>query len=135
MPLVDIEVIEGVCDSGQKARMIQKVTDAMVEVEGEAMRGVTWVWVKDGAQRAVGHRRQHPECRRHQGNGRGLSETAGRVQWRIPPRALFHWRSRATQKWPAPRQYRRRRPSRSPRGTAARRPHLSCSSPRARAAS
>lgn len=47
MPLVDIEVIEGVFDTAQKAQMIQKVTNAMVEVEGEAMRGVTWVRVKE----------------------------------------------------------------------------------------
>ncbi len=47
MPLVDIELIEGVFDAGQKAEMIQKVTDAMVEVEGEGMRGVTWVRVKE----------------------------------------------------------------------------------------
>jgi 4-oxalocrotonate tautomerase len=47
MPLVDIEVIEGVFDSAQKAKMIEKVTNAMVEVEGEAMRGVTWVRVKE----------------------------------------------------------------------------------------
>lgn len=47
MPLVDIEVIEGVFDDAQKAQMIEKVTDAMVEVEGENMRGVTWVRVKE----------------------------------------------------------------------------------------
>ena len=47
MPLVDIEVIEGVFDTKQKAQMIEKVTNAMVEVEGEAMRGVTWVRVKE----------------------------------------------------------------------------------------
>ncbi|MGV6846825.1 MAG: tautomerase family protein [Marinibacterium sp.] len=47
MPLVDIEVIEGVLDETQKAEMIQKVTDAMVEVEGENLRGVTWVRVKE----------------------------------------------------------------------------------------
>ncbi|PHP68785.1 4-oxalocrotonate tautomerase [Zhengella mangrovi] len=47
MPLVDIEVIEGVFDDAQKARMIEKVTNAMVEVEGEGMRGVTWVRVKE----------------------------------------------------------------------------------------
>ena len=47
MPLVDIEVIEGVFDDRQKAQMIDKVTEAMVEVEGEAMRGVTWVRVKE----------------------------------------------------------------------------------------
>lgn len=47
MPLVDIEVIEGVFDTAQKAQMIEKVTNAMVEIEGEAMRGVTWVRVKE----------------------------------------------------------------------------------------
>ena len=47
MPLVDIELIEGVFDQSQKARMIEKVTNAMVEIEGEAMRGVTWVRVKE----------------------------------------------------------------------------------------
>ncbi len=47
MPLVDIEVIEGVFDEAQKAQMIEKVTNAMVEVEGENMRGVTWVRVKE----------------------------------------------------------------------------------------
>ena len=47
MPLVDIEVIDGVFDEHQKAQMIEKVTNAMVEVEGEAMRGVTWVRVKE----------------------------------------------------------------------------------------
>ena len=43
MPIVDIHLIEGVFDKNQKQEMIKKVTDAMVEIEGEAMRGVTWV--------------------------------------------------------------------------------------------
>ena len=43
MPIVDIHLIEGVFDKNQKQEMIRKVTDAMVEIEGEAMRGVTWV--------------------------------------------------------------------------------------------
>ena len=47
MPLVDIEVIEGVFDEAQKVQMIEKVTNAMVEIEGENMRGVTWVRVKE----------------------------------------------------------------------------------------
>lgn len=47
MPLVDIEVIEGVFDKAQKARMIEDVTNAMVAIEGEGMRGVTWVRVKE----------------------------------------------------------------------------------------
>jgi 4-oxalocrotonate tautomerase len=49
MPLVDIQLIEGVFDKSQKQQMIRKVTDAMVEIEGEAMRGVTWVRVQEVA--------------------------------------------------------------------------------------
>ncbi len=49
MPLVDIELIEGVFDGDQKQRMIRDVTEAMVGVEGEAMRGVTWVRVREVA--------------------------------------------------------------------------------------
>jgi hypothetical protein len=41
MPLVDIELIEGVFDKEQKQEMIRRVTDAMVGIEGEAMRGVS----------------------------------------------------------------------------------------------
>lgn len=47
MPLVTINVIENVFSAEQKASMIEKVTDAMVEIEGEAMRAVTWVLVKE----------------------------------------------------------------------------------------
>jgi len=49
MPLVDIQLIEGVFDKAQKQKMISKVTDAMVEIEGEAMRGVTWVKISEVA--------------------------------------------------------------------------------------
>jgi 4-oxalocrotonate tautomerase len=49
MPLVDIHLIEGVFDKNQKQEMINKVTNAMVEIEGEAMRGVTWVRVYEVA--------------------------------------------------------------------------------------
>jgi 4-oxalocrotonate tautomerase len=45
MPLVDIQLIEGVFNEAQKRRMIQDVTEAMVGIEGETMRGVTWVRV------------------------------------------------------------------------------------------
>ena len=45
MPLVDIQLIEGVFNDAQKRKMIEKVTEAMVGIEGEAMRGVTWVRV------------------------------------------------------------------------------------------
>ena len=49
MPLVDVQLIEGVFDKSQKQAMIRKITDAMVEIEGEAMRGVTWVRVHEVA--------------------------------------------------------------------------------------
>ena len=42
MPLVDIHVIEGVFTPDQKKEMIEKVTDTMVGIEGESLRGVTW---------------------------------------------------------------------------------------------
>ena len=47
MPLVDIQLIKGVFTPEQKTLMIQKVTDAMVSIEGEAMRPVTWVRVQE----------------------------------------------------------------------------------------
>ena len=47
MPMVDIQLIDGVFTNEQKKRMIQKVTDTMVEIEGEAMRGVTWVRIQE----------------------------------------------------------------------------------------
>ncbi len=43
MPMIDIQFIEGVFNKSEKEAMIRKVTDAMVEIEGEAMRGSTWV--------------------------------------------------------------------------------------------
>ena len=49
MPLVDIHLIEGVFDKAQKQEMIRRVTDAMVGIEGEALRGVTWVRVYEVA--------------------------------------------------------------------------------------
>ena len=51
MPLINVRLIEGVFDERQKRRMIERLTDAMVAVEGENMRKVTWVIideVKDG---------------------------------------------------------------------------------------
>lgn len=47
MPLVNIRVIEGVFTPEQKQDIIAKVTDAMVVIEGEALRGVTWVIVEE----------------------------------------------------------------------------------------
>lgn len=47
MPLVNIDVIKDVFTPDQKAEMIRRVTDAMVAVEGEALRGLTWVRIRE----------------------------------------------------------------------------------------
>ena len=47
MPLVQVKLIEGVFSKNQKQQMIQKLTDAMVSIEGENMRGVTTVVLEE----------------------------------------------------------------------------------------
>jgi len=47
MPLVQVKVIEGVFSDSQKKAMVEKLTDAMVSIEGESMRQVTWVTIED----------------------------------------------------------------------------------------
>jgi len=47
MPLVTIDVIKGVFSPRQKQDLIHKVTEAMIEVEGENMRGVTTVRIAE----------------------------------------------------------------------------------------
>jgi 4-oxalocrotonate tautomerase len=50
MPLVTIDVIKDVFTPKQKQDLIKKVTDAMVSVEGEGLRGVTWVRIQEVQQ-------------------------------------------------------------------------------------
>ena len=47
MPLVNVHVIEGVFTPDQKREMIHKLTETMVEIEGENLRPVTWVIVEE----------------------------------------------------------------------------------------
>jgi 4-oxalocrotonate tautomerase len=47
MPLIQVKVIEGVFSSEQKQQIVRKLTDAMVSIEGENMRPVTWVMIED----------------------------------------------------------------------------------------
>ena len=47
MPLIQISVIKGVFSQEQKTQMISRLTDAMVSVEGENMRGTTWVKIDE----------------------------------------------------------------------------------------
>ena len=59
MPLVTIDVIKNVFTPDQKEALIEKVTEAMVAVEGENMRPVTWVRIKEfeGGDWAIGGKR------------------------------------------------------------------------------
>ena len=47
MPFINVKVIEGVFSDSQKKEIVQKLTDAMVSIEGENMRPVTWVVIDE----------------------------------------------------------------------------------------
>jgi len=47
MPLIQVRLIEDVFTPQQKTEMIKKLTDAMVSIEGEALREVTWVTIEE----------------------------------------------------------------------------------------
>lgn len=47
MPLAQIKGISGLLTLEQKQELIKKVTDAIVSVEGEGLRPVTWVILED----------------------------------------------------------------------------------------
>ena len=49
MPLIQVKLIENVFTPEQKREMIERLTDAMVEVEGESLRPVTWVTIEEVA--------------------------------------------------------------------------------------
>jgi 4-oxalocrotonate tautomerase len=47
MPLITVQVIKDVFTKEQKGQIISKLTDAMVSVEGENMRQVTFCLVEE----------------------------------------------------------------------------------------
>ena len=47
MPVLNGKVVEGVFSSEPKARILSTLTDAMIEIEGEAMRPVTWAAIEE----------------------------------------------------------------------------------------
>jgi 4-oxalocrotonate tautomerase len=46
MPLIQVKLIENVFTTQQKQEMIRKLTDAIVSIEGEKMRSITWVIIE-----------------------------------------------------------------------------------------
>jgi 4-oxalocrotonate tautomerase len=47
VPLINVKVIEGVFDGEQKQQIVRSLTEAMVAIEGENMRSVTWCVVEE----------------------------------------------------------------------------------------
>lgn len=47
MPLINVKLIEDVFTTEQKREIVETLTEAMVSIEGESMRGVTWVIVEE----------------------------------------------------------------------------------------
>jgi 4-oxalocrotonate tautomerase len=54
MALIEVKVIAGVFTAQQKQEIIERVTDAMVEIEGESMRRHIWCVVEEVASGAWG---------------------------------------------------------------------------------
>jgi 4-oxalocrotonate tautomerase len=47
VPLIQVKVIEGVFTGPQRREMVERLSEAMIEVAGESMRGVTWCMVEE----------------------------------------------------------------------------------------
>jgi 4-oxalocrotonate tautomerase len=47
MPLITVRTLEGLLTPDQKKKMIERVTEAALSVEGEAFRPVAWVIVEE----------------------------------------------------------------------------------------
>jgi 4-oxalocrotonate tautomerase len=49
MRLVQVKVVEGALSADQKRQIVEGVTEVLVAVEGESLRGTTWVIVDEVA--------------------------------------------------------------------------------------
>lgn len=47
MPMITVQAIENVFTDTQKEEIITKITNAMVSVEGENLRQLTWVKIEE----------------------------------------------------------------------------------------
>jgi 4-oxalocrotonate tautomerase len=54
VPLIQVKVVAGVFTAQQKHEIIERLTDAMVAIEGESMRQSTWCLVEEVASGAWG---------------------------------------------------------------------------------
>jgi 4-oxalocrotonate tautomerase len=49
VPLIQVKLIDGVFTGPQKREMVERLSEAMIEVAGESMRRVTWCIVEEVA--------------------------------------------------------------------------------------
>lgn len=54
MPMISVKVIKDVYSPDQYREIIRRLTDAMVGIEGENLRSVTWVTIEEVNQGAWG---------------------------------------------------------------------------------
>ena len=47
MPFINVKLVEGVFSAEQKQQIVRELTEAMVAIEGENLRPVTWVLVEE----------------------------------------------------------------------------------------
>ena len=49
MPLIQVKLIEGVFTAPQKREIVERLSEAMVEIGGEGVRRITWCLVEEVA--------------------------------------------------------------------------------------
>jgi 4-oxalocrotonate tautomerase len=49
VPLIQVKLVEGVFTAPQKREIVERLSQAMVEIAGEGMRRVTWCMVEEVA--------------------------------------------------------------------------------------
>src|SRR5262249_16539653 len=91
MPLVQVHTIKGVFTPQMKKKVIEKVTDAMVGVEGENLRGVTWVTINeiDSGDWGIGGQTLTSE------NGKALAAGKTAPRNRLNLKSVCHWQRQA----------------------------------------
>jgi hypothetical protein len=109
MPLIEVHLIVNVFNPEQKRQIIQKLTDAMVSIEGENMRGVTLGQNFRSHERRMGHRRPPADHRSRQGPcrrpQRGMTCIGPASPAGVTPRATLAHALRTALRWrrnPAP---------------------------------
>jgi 4-oxalocrotonate tautomerase len=71
VPLINVKLIEGVFTAEQRQDIVRRLTDAMVEIEGENLRPVTWCIVEEvtSGDWGVGGRPMHTADVKTMGGG------------------------------------------------------------------